>query len=168
MIVCPNCQHQEISGAIFCSNCGTQLIPAMTKTQKIFTKEFDSQDSTKKPLISVPKAPTSFWISLSLVENGQILSLAERDEFTLGRVSDGQPIMPDLDLTSYNAYALGVSRLHCVIKKQGASAYILDLGSTNGTFLNGSRLPAHAETLIKHGDVVALGKLKIQVFMNAE
>lgn len=25
MIICPNCRHEEISGAIFCSECGTLL-----------------------------------------------------------------------------------------------------------------------------------------------
>jgi len=168
MIVCPNCQNQEITGAIFCSNCGTQLIPSMTKTQKITTKSINQQVDRDRPTVITPKIGPNSWVSLSLVENGQVLSVDERDEFTLGRVSDGQPIMPDLDLTSYNAYALGVSRLHCVVKKQGASAYVLDLGSTNGTFLNGIKLPAHSETLIKHGDVLALGKLKIQVLMNTD
>jgi len=32
-------------------------------------------------------------ISLHLVESGQILPLAERTEFSLGRVAEGQPIM---------------------------------------------------------------------------
>ena len=26
MILCPNCQHKELPGALFCSECGTQLV----------------------------------------------------------------------------------------------------------------------------------------------
>mgnify|MGYP003334063852 CR=1 FL=1 len=36
---------------------------------------------------------------------------------------------------------------------------------TNGTYLNGRRLNPHTEEELKHGDVVALGKLKIQVLL---
>ncbi|MCS7010786.1 MAG: hypothetical protein NZL98_05420, partial [Anaerolineales bacterium] len=56
------------------------------------------------------------WLSLHIIESGQIIPLAEQTEFTLGRVAEGQPIVPDIDLSPYNAYANGVSRLHCAIK----------------------------------------------------
>ncbi len=26
MIICPNCHHQEFAGALFCSECATQLV----------------------------------------------------------------------------------------------------------------------------------------------
>ena len=51
------------------------------------------------------------------MDSGKILPLASRNEFTLGRLSEGQPIMPDIDLTPYQAYASGVSRLHAVVKR---------------------------------------------------
>jgi len=46
-------------------------------------------------------------ISLHLVDSGQILHLAGRSEFTLGRAADGQPILPDVDLSPYEAYTQG-------------------------------------------------------------
>jgi pSer/pThr/pTyr-binding forkhead associated (FHA) protein len=105
------------------------------------------------------------WASLHLLDSGQILPLGDRTEFTLGRVSDAQPIMPDIDLTPYQAYASGVSRLHAVLKREGNRVYVMDLGSSNGSYLNGKRLKPNSEQMLNHGDMLALGKLKIQILL---
>jgi predicted component of type VI protein secretion system len=107
------------------------------------------------------------WASLHLLDSGQILPLGDRMEFTLGRVSDAQPIMPDIDLTPYQAYASGVSRLHAVLKREGKRVFVMDLGSSNGTYLNGVRLKPTVDQTINHGDMLALGKLKIQVLLQS-
>ncbi|NOY99417.1 MAG: FHA domain-containing protein [Chloroflexi bacterium] len=107
----------------------------------------------------------SGWVTLQLLESGQFLPLAERNEFTLGRVSEGQPIMPDVDLTPYRAYECGVSRLHTVLKKIDDRIVIMDLGSSNGTFVNGNRLEPNKEYPLAHGNIISLGKLKIQVLL---
>jgi hypothetical protein len=105
------------------------------------------------------------WASLHLLDSGQILPLGDRTEFTLGRVSEAQPIMPDIDLTPYQAYANGVSRLHAVLKREGKRVFVMDLGSSNGTYLNGIRLTPNVDQTISHGDMLALGKLKIQILL---
>jgi pSer/pThr/pTyr-binding forkhead associated (FHA) protein len=99
------------------------------------------------------------------MESGQILPLSERNEYILGRVSEGQPVVPDLDLSPYQAYATGVSRMHALLKRDGKRVIIVDLGSANGTYVNGKRLMANVERLLNHGDVVALGKFKFQVLI---
>ncbi len=43
MIICPNCQHKEMSGAIYCSKCGAQLIDMTIATHKIHTAETRSE-----------------------------------------------------------------------------------------------------------------------------
>jgi predicted component of type VI protein secretion system len=48
-----------------------------------------------------------------------------------------------------------VSRRHATIRDQGGSLAIEDLGSTNGTFVNGSRITV--VTVLKDGDEVRLG-----------
>jgi pSer/pThr/pTyr-binding forkhead associated (FHA) protein len=101
------------------------------------------------------------------MDSGKVLPLASRNEFTMGRLSEGQPIMPDIDLNPYQAYASGVSRLHAVVKRETNRVVIMDLGSSNGTYLNGRRLNPHSEEEIRHGDVVALGKLKIQILLRS-
>jgi pSer/pThr/pTyr-binding forkhead associated (FHA) protein len=113
----------------------------------------------------IPEPVGSGSISIHILESGKILPLTNRTEFTIGRISDDQPIMPDIDLGPYKAYENGVSRLHAVLKQIGDSTVIMDLGSSNGTYLNGKRIPANQEFPLNHGDILAFGKLKIQVIL---
>lgn len=41
----------------------------------------------------------------------------------------------------------------------------MDLGSSNGTRINGQKIVPHVEYTINHGDLVVLGKLKVQVLL---
>ncbi|HSK87170.1 MAG TPA: FHA domain-containing protein [Anaerolineales bacterium] len=166
MIICTNCQHKNVTGAMFCAECGAQLDGIDTLITQAITDEEIAEELNKKPTRAEPTiTPANSWISLHLMDSGKILPLASRNEFTLGRLSEGQPIMPDIDLTPYQAYASGVSRLHAVVKRDANRVLVMDLGSSNGTYINGRRLNPHVEELLSHGDVVALGKLKIQVLL---
>ncbi len=166
MIVCSNCKHPNMAGSMFCSECGTQLgVADSITTQNIKTGQV-RESLQEQPVLPVPP-PRSLnnWVTLHLLDTGQVLPLAERSEFTLGRISEGQPIMPDIDLAPYQAYASGVSRLHAVIKREASHVVLMDLGSANGTFVNGKRLSPNVEHTLANGDIVALGKLKIQVLL---
>jgi hypothetical protein len=165
MIICPNCKHTEADGSIFCSECGTQLIRFDGLQTHSFTGDL-SQEVTPVPLGKEPVNVDNAWISLHLLESGQILPISDRTDFTLGRVSENQPIMPDLDLSAYKAYDNGVSRLHAVIRQNSGNTAIMDLGSANGTYINGVRIVPNVEQPLHHGDVVALGKLKMQVVLS--
>jgi FHA domain len=168
MIICKNCQHENVSGTLFCSDCGAQLDGIETLTTQAITNDEISNDLRRRSAtIEPPSSPVNSWISLHLMDSGKILPLASRNEFTMGRLSEGQPIMPDIDLTPYQAYASGVSRLHAVVKRDTNRVVIMDLGSSNGTYLNGRRLNPHTEEELKHGDVIALGKLKVQVLLRS-
>ncbi len=170
MIICVNCKHSNMAGAMFCAECGAQLVGKDTlTTQNISTQQFE-QPNEQVPGDDMyqPFDGSDAWGSLHLLDTGQVLPLSNRNEFTMGRVSEGQPIMPDIDLSPYQAYAAGVSRLHAVIKRDGTRVIFIDLGSANGTYINGKRLVPNVEQVLSHGDVVALGKLKLQVlFKNA-
>ena len=89
-------------------------------------------------------------------------------ELPLGRISQGQSILPDIDLSPYNAYAQGVSRLHATLKFLQGDLFIEDLGSSNGTRINNNKIPPHKNQLIHHGDVIALGRFKIQALIRQE
>src|SRR5258706_1939136 len=166
MIVCSNCKHNNLDGAMFCAECGAQLLgeDALT-TQNIATDQLNAGIPKVNQDMYQPFDGSDAWGSLHLLDTGQALPLSSRHEFTLGRVSEGQPIMPDVDLSPYQAYAGGVSRLHAVIKQDGGRIVLMDLGSANGTYINGKRLQPNVEQVINHGDIVALGKLKIQILV---
>ena len=168
MIVCPNCKHKEHDGALFCSECGSQLTyndPLATSSIRRVTTEVRDQ---LNPAQFAPTIPASMTAKLMvyLVDYGQFIPIQERTEFTLGRESDGQPIMPDIDLTSYKAYENGVSRLHAVVRHVKKNFFIMDLGSANGTYINGTRISPNVDVPITTSDIVSLGKLKFQIILN--
>jgi pSer/pThr/pTyr-binding forkhead associated (FHA) protein len=104
-------------------------------------------------------------ISLQILGTGQKLSLESGEEFTLGRISGKQPILPDVDLTPYRAYEDGVSRLHATIKITPEQVSITDLGSANGTRVNNQSIIAHNPHPLKNGDIISLGKFKAQIII---
>jgi ABC transport system ATP-binding/permease protein len=53
-----------------------------------------------------------------------------------------------------------VSRLHCQLTATADSLHVKDLGSTNGTFVNGTRIQA---AQLKNGDKLAVGRLELIV-----
>jgi pSer/pThr/pTyr-binding forkhead associated (FHA) protein len=169
MILCPNCQHQEVNGALFCSECGSQLVYSESlSTQSIYRSQSDTLAPSSAPLgKSAPpipaNAPTGAFLTLHVIDSGSILPLAGRMEYTLGRVAEGQPILPDVDLSAYEAYSQGVSRLHAALKVANKRVTVVDLGSSNGTRVNGQKISPNFDYPINHGDIIALGKLKIQV-----
>src|SRR4051794_27562312 len=67
------------------------------------------------------------------------------EDFLIGRGED-------CDLCLYDP---GVSRHHCLIRMRGQEATVSDLGSSNGTFVNGHRLVSQAQ--LKTGDELQLG-----------
>jgi hypothetical protein len=152
---------------MFCAECGAQLVGKdYLTTQNITTQQFERvSDRIPKNDSYQPFDGSDAWGSLHLLDTGQVLPLSVRNEFTMGRISEGQPIMPDIDLSPYQAYAAGVSRLHAVIKRDGSRIIFIDLGSANGTYINGKRLTANTEQTLNHGDIIALGKLKMQILV---
>lgn len=74
---------------------------------------------------------------------------------TIGRGPDNDLVLPDPDRM--------VSKTHCVIEDHGGRLFAIDL-STNGTFLNYSKVPMGREpTAINDGDVLSLGPYELVV-----
>src|SRR5258706_2407661 len=51
-----------------------------------------------------------------------------------------------------------VSKEHCIIEQRGQQFVLRDLGSLNGTYINGERV--RGEGMLKHGDEIALGQTR--------
>lgn len=171
-VACPNCNHENFDGALFCAECGTKLVTE----DGLSTAAIRNTDTSAKLEDADGKAPpppppvqtSDALVSLHVVRTGQILPLAGRMEFTIGRVSEGQSILPDIDLTPFDAYSQGVSRLHATLRISGERIILVDLGSSNGTRLNNQKLQPHREYDLRHGDIVALGRFKLQTLVRQD
>ncbi len=69
---------------------------------------------------------------------------------TLGRSRDCDVIVPDPN----------VSRVHAEVRHIGVDYYLVDMGSTNGTEVNGQVVTRHA---LADGDVIVMGTTEIRV-----
>ncbi len=170
-VICPNCNHDNFDGALFCAECGTKLVTEDgLSTAAIRTTDTSKTADSSGP-VPTPPPPvqtSDALVSLHVVRTGQILPLVGRDEFTIGRVSEGQSILPDVDLTPFDAYSQGVSRLHATLRVSGDRIILVDLGSSNGTRLNNQKLQSHREYDLRHGDMVSLGRFKLQTLVRQD
>ena len=168
MIRCANCHKEEIIGALFCSECGAQLITTGSlRTHSLSTMPGDTNPGTlrvseQSAAVIIPRSVEQI-ISMHLLDSGDIIRLSGQMEYTIGRSADGQLILPDVDLAPFDAYSQGVSRVHAALKITEQGIVIADLGSANGTRVNGQKIAAHMDYSVNHGDVLALGKFKLQV-----
>lgn len=85
---------------------------------------------------------------------GQIIPLNRR-KFLIGREQDCQ-LRPNSEM---------VSRHHCVFSVDDYSVRLRDLGSTNGTLVNGDRI--RKETVLADGDRILIGNLDFQLVLRA-
>lgn len=79
-----------------------------------------------------------------------------KSSFLIGRKSTSDGIYPDLDLSYYDTKF--VSRRHAQITRSGSEYVLIDLGSANGTFVNGTQLSTHAPRILRSGDRITIGK----------
>ena len=82
-----------------------------------------------------------------------------RAELRIGRGRSGRPTARRTGSTSGAADDPALSRLHAVLRAPGRrdSYAIEDVGSTNGTEVNGRALPSHDPVTLADGDRIQLG-----------
>jgi pSer/pThr/pTyr-binding forkhead associated (FHA) protein len=104
--------------------------------------------------------------ALTLVGTADRILLSDRPDCVLGRGGD-QARGPDVDLSPYGARDKGVSRRHARLQTWPGGAVVTDLGSTNGTLVNGRRLAPNEPTRLADGDELRLGRLAFTVTIAA-
>ena len=72
------------------------------------------------------------------------------DKTTIGRVEDNTFQIADPSVSSH----------HCEILLRGTDVVIHDLGSTNGSFINGDKI---SESVLKPGQTLKLGQIELQL-----
>lgn len=94
----------------------------------------------------------------------ETVSLPIGEPIVVGRVADSsEKDQVQLDLSAYGGYQGGVSRRHSTITYQDGALYIEDLGSTNGTRINGFQLTPNRKYRLRDGDEVEFARLRVGV-----
>src|SRR5262249_20147606 len=168
-ITCPKCGFENPFGSLVCGKCDTPLIklespdgPNTTLTTT-FTIPETSGPSIPQPVKDVP-ALSANSIAFYIQGTFKPLILEIKQQAILGRANSDGTIQPQIDLTPYGAYEKGISRRHAVIRRTPTGLVIEDLGSSNGTSLNGQRLQPFVPAPLKPNDHVKLGGLEMMLY----
>jgi hypothetical protein len=168
MIRCAHCQRENPEGMLLCIYCGELIGPVGDLLQRK-TREIGEHEAIEPPQDWNPDTfDRTKRLLLRVVDSGQIIEvdIHRAGIVVLGRRSPVTGLMADVDLAAYAGYRMGVSRRHAVIRLGDEGQLELrDLGSVNGTFLNGERLRAHQSNYLHNGDEVRLGHLRLQALI---
>jgi hypothetical protein len=78
----------------------------------------------------------------------------------IGRRDPKQSHYPELDLAEHDR---GIaSRHHATIQRSDNAYTLTDLGSTNGTYVNGNRIASFAPQPLSPGDMIKIGEVEIE------
>lgn len=102
-------------------------------------------------------------LRLELAESQEYIVVPPRPEMILGRGDKLTNFVPEIDLTDFGAYRLGLSRRHATMIHKKDRLYLKDLSSRNGTSVNGLRLEGEELRMLRHGDAIQLGNLKMYI-----
>ena len=86
----------------------------------------------------------SFKLSVRQGPRPNLIFELDQDSYTIGREAGNEIVLEDPQ----------VSRRHATLTRQGATYLLEDIGSTNGTYVNGKRVTA--PVLLSNGDTIGL------------
>jgi len=157
--ICENCGKANPENEPYCTACGHALSGERTVLNT-------------QPL-SIPGLPqpqlrwgTAFFedrmiLQLEVKGTDQVIQHELGLDCVVGR--SHKDSVPDLDLAPFDALQRGVSRRHARLTRQSLTVMVQDLGSVNGTFLNGTRLVPFQPRVLRHDDELVLGRLALRV-----
>jgi hypothetical protein len=102
-------------------------------------------------------------LKLEVTESGEIMMRDLHGDLVVGRADNVTDYIPEIDLTPYGAYRLGLSRRHAIILLDGERLVVKDLNSRNGTFVNGVIVPSGGTQTLRDGDEVRFGNLGLKL-----
>ena len=168
MARCPSCGHENLLNLPICEQCYAFLsdeppvgsTTAVNVDQGLAEQVARAQHYNKhNGLLDGNK------VAMYLDQFAEPAIVPLEHELILGRYTPGSAGEERFDLTPYGGADLGISRLHAVIRP-GATGQmeIVDLGSTNGTWLNNDRLAPYVPSLLQSGDHIRLARMWMTVY----
>ena len=173
---CPVCAYTNRRGALVCENCGS-LLDLRAESRRATRDLRDSHNELSKIDDGAIHEDQTDKVRGSSYHDGLMVHL-KVDEYpqpvlvspdmlmgnvVLGRRDPITEQLPEVDLDQFAGYRMGVSRRHAIMNLQNGKLTITDMGSSNGTFVNGQRLEARKPELVRDGDLLRLGQIIMTV-----
>lgn len=157
MKACVNCGHENAEGVLFCERCGVALSSISLSTKQLGENEKSNLQSGGTELSS------DRVIFLYVKGYADPITVQMRDRMVLGR-GDAREDENLVNLEPYEASDYGVSRRHAMLILNDKQLEIVDLGSTNHTYINEVEVPEDGTQTVHDGDELRLGRLNIRLF----
>ena len=162
--ICPNCKTKNIDTAAVCSWCGARLEGKLTNLLPA-TEYVGGQPN-------LPADDAAASIDLALIPEGGVgihiagapkpYYISIYKELIFGRQMDAT-LEAVLDLSDLDAFNLGISRRHAMLRRADSGFDLLDLSSRNGTWLNGERLIPNKPYPFFSGSQTRLGRMRLVI-----
>jgi len=162
---CPSCKLRNRADAIVCEHCGKPFKSGSNKYPTNRDVEWATKYLKENPegkIEKVSKEAPAEGIAIYILDQAHPIEIRLEDEFIIGRLTE-ETEEKVVDLTPYNAFDLGVSKQHLMIRRAGKGYNAIDLFSTNGTWVNEENLVPQRPFTLQSDSQIRLGKMRILV-----
>lgn len=166
MLKCAYCGYENVHGELYCEDCGkslTEVPEATIPTRMMFN---DLNDAAAKATWGRAQLSEGSTVQLFIHGYTEPIIVNIKRRIMLGRSDTSSTSAPEIDFAEFKALEKGVSRSHAMIELTENSLVLIDVGSANGTYLNGQKLSANQPRLLRDGDEIRLGKLITRIFFS--
>jgi hypothetical protein len=167
MIKCPSCGKRHPENTLFCDECGAYLLTEERKrTDPLAVEDVDWMETGFGVTGALePTDAEPMTVRLAILDSGRQVEFVLTREVSIGRLDPATATFPDIDLTTDGALEKGVSRRHAKITRKGTELFLEDLGSVNGTLLNGKRLTPYLPHALNDQDEIRVGRLLVRIHL---
>src|SRR6267143_1434223 len=136
---------------------------------RLLTKQTTAADASDCTPAARAKSRSTIWksasnlstmrVTLRVLEGpytGREFTFDQHDTFLIGRADTAHLYLPEDKF---------FSRHHCLLEIAPPRCFLRDLGSTNGTFVNGQRVP---EVFLRSGDRIQGGQTVLEVDVQSD
>ena len=119
------------------------------------------EKTTERDRAHAPQPPWRITLT-SAQDSSKLLALELHGDVTLGS-SDQPDAELDINLKDMEDKQHSISQRHMKLRPSKDKVFVLDLGSRNGTYANGTPIPASSAYALQDGDLLTLGRLHLRV-----
>lgn len=159
-VYCTQCGHANPEDARFCSRCGSPLTrPEVSgdTTSTISVAGIEAYEAETGDMLLAERAlveqlpPGAALLTVTRGPNQGSRFRLDKDLTTTGRHPESDIFLDDIT----------VSRRHVEFRREDGRFRVHDVGSLNGTYLNGDRVD---DAALQNGDEVRIGKFRLIFF----
>ena len=150
--------------SVFCGFCGQRIVATDLFCAFCGAKQPLAQQGVHAEIYHTPAATARLVIEGTSELSAPIYAL-QKDDNLIGRRDPMSNIFPEVDLSKYDPQTK-ISRRHAKIWRDGTAFMLEDLGSSNGTVIEGTatnvfKLPAHQPYKLSSGDRIKTGDTRL-------